>query len=61
MENPMHYWGRWVDELKKVDGAWKFKRREVVGIGSIARGSDDLDHPGHPGRMSREAAKASFG
>jgi ketosteroid isomerase-like protein len=61
MENPMHYWGRWVDELKKVGGEWKFKRREVVGIGSIARGSDDLDHPGHPGRLSREAAKADFG
>ena len=61
MENPMHYWGRWVDELAKVDGQWKFKRREVVGIGSINRGADDLDHPGHPGRLSRDgSAPADF-
>jgi ketosteroid isomerase-like protein len=60
MDTPMHYWGRWVDELAKINGEWKFKRREVVGIGSINRGGDDLDHPGHPGRLSRETAKADF-
>jgi uncharacterized protein (TIGR02246 family) len=49
----MHYWGRWVDELARIDGCWLFTRREVVGVGSIDRGSDDLDHPGHPGRLAR--------
>ncbi|MFN0095465.1 MAG: nuclear transport factor 2 family protein [Dehalococcoidia bacterium] len=49
----MHYWGRWVDELVRVDGEWLFARREVVGIGSINRGNPDRDlqHPGHPGRL----------
>ena len=49
----MHYWGRWVDELEKVDGEWLFARREVVGVGSLTpgvEGSPD-DHPGHPGRL----------
>lgn len=51
---PMHYWGRWVDELRRVDGQWKFARREVVGVGSInplGRDASDLNHPGHPGRL----------
>ncbi len=60
MSTPMHYWGRWVDELRKVDGRWKFTRREVLGIGSIDRGGDDLAHPGHPGRLERDAAAADF-
>jgi len=49
----MHYWGRWVDELTKVDGEWLFARREVVGVGSLTpgvEGSPD-DHPGHPDRL----------
>ena len=51
---PMHYWGRWVDQLKKVDGRWYFARREVVGIGSLNPGNPpfDLRHPGHPGRVT---------
>jgi uncharacterized protein (TIGR02246 family) len=52
---PMHYWGRWVDELKREDGAWKFARREVVGVGSInpeGRDAADLNHPGHPDRLA---------
>ena len=49
----MHYWGRWVDELEKVDGEWLFARREVVGVGSLTPGVEGNpdDHPGHPGRL----------
>jgi uncharacterized protein (TIGR02246 family) len=50
----MHYWGRWVDELVRIDGEWLFARREVVGIGRISAGNppgDLLNHPGHPGRF----------
>ena len=52
---PMHYWGRWVDEIKKVDGEWLFARREVVGIGQLTRGdpTPDAPFPGHPGRLQR--------
>ena len=48
----LHYWGRWVDELVKVDGEWLFARREVVGIGSYTAGDGEKDRrfPGHPGR-----------
>jgi uncharacterized protein (TIGR02246 family) len=55
MDRPMHVWGRWVDALKKVDGHWKFAHREVVSVGSIGsvRVPNDLDHPGHPGRLVR--------
>jgi hypothetical protein len=51
----LHYWGRWVDELARIDGEWLFARREVVGVGSIASGDADRDrvHPGHPGRRTR--------
>ena len=35
---PFHYWGRWVDQLVKEDGAWCFAGREVVGIGSYDPG-----------------------
>jgi uncharacterized protein (TIGR02246 family) len=48
---PMHYWGRWVDELVKRDGQWLFARREVVGVGSIGSARGDFDHLGHPGRL----------
>ena len=49
----MHYWGRWVDEVEKVDGEWLFARREVVGIGSVTPGVEASpdDHSGHPGRL----------
>lgn len=49
----MHYWGRWVDALAKVDGEWLFARREVVGVGSLTPGVEagPEDHPGHPGRL----------
>jgi len=51
----LHYWGRWVDELAKIDGEWLFTRREVVGVGSMAEGDGDRErlHPGHPGRHHR--------
>jgi hypothetical protein len=54
---PFHYWGRWVDELVKVNGEWRFARREVVGIGSLSVGDSQRDrpHPGHPGRLPRRA------
>ena len=51
---PMHYWGRWIDELKRENGQWKFARREVIGVGSInpeGRDTADLNHPGHPQRL----------
>ena len=49
----MHYWGRWVDEIEKVEGEWLFARREVVGTGSVTPGVEagPDDHPGHPGRL----------
>jgi uncharacterized protein (TIGR02246 family) len=53
----MHYIGRWVDELVKIDGEWLFARREVVGVGSWRPGDpDQAKHdrfPGHPGRLDR--------
>jgi uncharacterized protein (TIGR02246 family) len=51
----LHYWGRWVDELHKVDGEWQFARREVVGIGSYTAGDGEKERrfPGHPGRLTR--------
>ena len=51
----LHYWGRWVDALTKVDGQWLFARREVVGIGSYTAGDGEKDRafPGHPGRIMR--------
>ena len=51
---PMHYWGRWVDRLVKIEGQWLFAHREVVGIGSMNGGDppSDLRHPGHPGRIA---------
>ena len=54
---PMHYWGRWVDELKREKGQWKFTRREVIGVGSInpaGQDASDLNHPGHPTRLAPE-------
>ena len=51
---PMHYWGRWVDELQRVDGQWLFMRREVVGVGQIMKGDPPPAEPfpGHPGRLA---------
>ena len=51
----MHYWGRWVDELVRVDGRWLFARREVVGVGGYVASDRDKDRefPGHPGRLVR--------
>jgi len=53
-DEPMHYWGRWVDELARVDGAWLFTERRVVGVGAISPGNPpaDLHQPGHPGRLA---------
>ncbi len=53
--NSMHYWGRWVDSLVKIDNKWYFAEREVVGVGSITPDNPELDkkQPGHPGRLER--------
>lgn len=55
----LHYWGRWVDELRKIDGQWLFTRREVVGVGTMV--PEDAErgrlHPGHPGRMPVESGR----
>ena len=50
----MHVWGRWVDELVRVDGDWYFARREVVLVGRMNEGNPPADReglPGHPGRL----------
>jgi uncharacterized protein (TIGR02246 family) len=53
--DPMHYWGRWVDRLVRVEEGWRFAEREVVGIGSIEPddAGRDREQPGHPGRLER--------
>ena len=54
--DPMHYWGRWVDRLIRTDEGWLFAEREVVGVGSIApeHAQPAISiHPGHPGRHQR--------
>jgi len=53
--DPMHYWGRWVDRLVRTDEGWLFAEREVVGIGSIEPNDAGRDRaqPGHPGRLKR--------
>jgi hypothetical protein len=53
--DPMHYWGRWVDRLVRTDEGWLFAEREVVGIGSIEPNDagQDRAQPGHPGRLKR--------
>ena len=56
---PMHYWGRWVDRIVRVDGEWLFAEREVVGVGrlpvedSSTEESYGHEFPGHPGRLAR--------
>ncbi len=55
-DEPLHYWGRWVDRFKRTDEGWLFAEREVVGVGSIApeqAQSAITDLPGHPGRLQR--------
>jgi 3-phenylpropionate/cinnamic acid dioxygenase small subunit len=59
-DEPLHYWGRWVDRLKRTDEGWLFEEREVVGVGSIEpeQGQPDVInqtsvHTGHPGRLQR--------
>jgi len=53
--DPMHYWGRWVDRLVRLEEGWRFAEREVVGIGSIEPddAGRDREQPGHPGRLTR--------
>jgi uncharacterized protein (TIGR02246 family) len=53
--DPMHYWGRWVDRLVRLEEGWRFAEREVVGIGSIEPddAGRDREQPGHPGRLVR--------
>ena len=53
--DPMHYWGRWVDRLERTKEGWRFAEREVVGIGSIEPddAGRDRKQPGHPGRLER--------
>ncbi len=40
----MHVWGRWHDDLVKVDGQWLFAYRRVVLTGSKNRPGGDLGH-----------------
>ena len=53
--DPLHYWGRWVDKLVRIDGQWLLAEREVVGIGSIEPegAGRTRKQPGHPGRLKR--------
>ena len=50
-----HSWGRWVDELVRLDEGWRFARRSVVGVGGYEPGDPRRDRPfpGHPGRLER--------
>ena len=50
-----HYWGRWVDELVRLDEGWHFASRRVVGVGDYEPGDPgrSRDFPGHPGRFDR--------
>lgn len=54
---PMHYWGRWVDRLVRTEEGWLFAGREVVGIGSIEP-NDAGRNRTHPGRLKRARALA---
>lgn len=51
----LHVWGRWIDELRRENGQWRFARREVALVGSMLPGDTEHDraHPGHPGRLVR--------
>ena len=52
---PMHFWGRWVDRIVRVNGEWLFAEREVVGVGRLEAGDPppEAPLPGHPGRRVR--------
>ncbi len=52
-EDPVHYWGRWVDRLVRLDGGWFFAEREVVDVGTIEPKNAHRSRtpPGHPGRL----------
>ncbi len=53
---PMHFWGRWVDRLKRTDEGWRLAEREVVTCGTIEPNNAQLNRaepPGHPGRLKR--------
>ncbi len=54
-EEPIHYWGRWVDRLVRLDDGWFLAEREVAGVGSIEPNNGHMDRtqPGHPGRLKR--------
>jgi len=52
----MFTYGRWLDDLVRLDGEWFFARREVRRVGSINFPDGDFIHPGHPGRLYREAS-----
>ncbi len=50
----MHFWGRWVDRLKRTDEGWLFADREVVTVGTQEENNaqrDRAEPPGHPGRL----------
>jgi uncharacterized protein (TIGR02246 family) len=49
----MFTYGRWLDDLVRLDGEWLFARREVRRVGSINYALGDFVHPGHPGRLDR--------
>ncbi len=50
----MHFWGRWVDRLKRTDEGWLLADREVVTVGTQEENNaqrDRAEPPGHPGRL----------
>lgn len=49
-----HLWARHVDDLVRVDGAWRIRRRVLSAIDSVPRWDKIADdwYYGHPGRRS---------
>ena len=53
-DEPMHYWGRWIDALRKDFGRWHFTHREVVDVGRVGtEEGDPASFPDTPGGSSR--------
>ncbi len=57
---PLHYWGRWIDRFKRTDEGWLIAERQVVGIGAIETektlsdgNSIPFTYADHPGRLKR--------
>jgi ketosteroid isomerase-like protein len=61
-DDTWHLWARHVDELVRVGGAWRVRRRVLSAIDSVPRWSkiDDDWYYGHPGRRSHAEMEAQL-